>query len=309
MDAKNIINYSRPDRQYLSGKNMWAQRIPFYFGYGYAGAAGKIGTAPYAYRFARLYIIGDGCPIPAHDHEYLNGIAGDELISVRRPLPTDGEFINQLREQQMFISETADYATNIKSNGYAIFTMAPTSRYEDIPEVGNITGNDIADETYGIFIGIRLHPSQFGGCIDNNTGKTYDAIVFVSMANPAVVFIPFDYSIATFEALQFGIANEKTSPSSLGIARRVRTYNNGLAFPITSSPYDIPNFSSVRASCKQLRADGNGPSTEIYGKQGDIRNFPTYNADSAYYLFPQQAGICTYDCLHMVEWTLKIMTH
>lgn len=309
MDAKNIINYSRPDRQYLSGKNMWAQRIPFYFGYGYAGAAGKIGTAPYAYRFGRLYIIGDGCPIPAHDYEYLNGTAGDELISVRRPLPTNGEFINQLCEQQIFISETADYATNIKSYGYAIFTMAPTSRYADIPEVGNITGNDIAGETYGIFIGIRLHPSLFGGCIDNNTGKTYDAIVFVSMTNPAVVFFPCEYSVATFEVLQFGTVNEMTTESSLGIIRRVRTYNNGLAFPITSSPYDIPNFSSVRASCKQLRTDGNGFSTEIYGKQGDIRNYPTYNADGAYYLFPQQANICTYDCLHMVEWTLKIMTH
>ena len=309
MDAKNIINYSRPDRQYLSGKNMWAQRIPFYFGYGYTGADGKIGTPPYAYRFARLYIIGDGCPIPAHDYEYQNGIAGDELISVRRPLPTDGEFINQLREQQMFISETADYATNIKSNGYAIFTMAPTSRYEDIPEVGNITGNDIADETYGIFIGIRLHPSLFGGCIDNNTGKTYDAIVFVSMTNPAVVFFPCDYSIATFEILQFGAANEMNSVSSLGIGRRVRTYNAGMAFPINSSPYDVPNFNHMLASCKQLRADGNGPSTEIYGKNGDILNYPTYNADGAFYLFPQQANICTYDCLHMVEWNLKILRH
>lgn len=310
MDAKNIINYNRPDRQYLSGKNMWAQRIPFYFGYGYAGVAGKTGTAPYAYRFARLYIIGDGCPIPAHDYEYLHGIAGDELISVRRPLATDGEFINRLHDTQMFISNTEDYAKTIRSYGYAIFTMAPTGRYEDIPDAGNITGNDIAEETYGIFIGIRLHPSQFGGCIDNNTGKTYDAIVFVSTANPAVVFFPpIDYNVATFEILQFGTANEMNSASSLDIERRVRTYNKGLALPITSSPYNIPDFSSMRASCKQLRADGKGPATEIYVKKGDIRNYPTYNADGAYYLFPQQAGICTYDCLHMVEWTLKIMTH
>lgn len=310
MDARNIIIYNRPDRQYLSGKNMWAQRIPFYFGYGYTGAAGKIGTAPYAYRFARLYIIGDGCPIPAHDHEYLNGIAGDELISVHRPLPTDGEFINQLRDTQMFINADADYAVTVKSHGYAIFTMAPTGRYEDIPEVGNITGNDIADETYGIFIGIRLHPSPFGGCLDENTGKTYDAIVFVSMTNPAVVFFPpINYNIVTFEILQFGVANEMNSLSSLGIGRRMRTYNKGMAFPIISSPYDVPSFNAMLASCKQLRADGNGFSTEIYGKQGDIRNYPTYNADGAYYLFPQQANICTHDCLHMVEWNLKILTH
>ena len=296
MDARNIINYSRLDRQYLSGKNMWAQRIPFYFGYGYTGADGKIGTPPYVYRFARLYIIGDGCPIPAHDHEYLNGIAGDELISVQRPLPTDGEFINQLRDTEMFINAAADYAVTIKSYGYAIFTMAPTGRYADIPEVGNITGNDIADETYGIFIGIRLHPSFFGGCLDENTGKTYDAIVFVSMTNPAVVFFPpIDYNIVTFEILQFGAANEMNSVSSLGKERRVRTYNEGMAFPITSSPYDIPDsweWVRLKNCCiKEIRR----------GKS------PKYTTKSNILVFAQLAF--DHQLLQLLVYLLKIELH